>query len=62
MKRQTLLENVLKIIINDFDQTGCSSGVGVVSTANINEARKLMGMDLLEDEVDNTLEAHRRYD
>ncbi len=51
--RENALERLLKDIINDFDQEGCSSGVGTVSTSSINEARDFLGMDHLEDEVED---------
>lgn len=44
------LTSVLKSLVDDYDQEGCSLGVGTVSTFNINKARKLLGKDLLEDE------------
>jgi hypothetical protein len=54
--RENNLERLLRDVINDFDQTGCSEGVGVVSTAKINEARSFLGMDLLEDVDDGSKE------
>lgn len=44
------MSSVLKSIVDDFDQTGCSEGVGVVRTSIINEARELLGMEPLVDE------------
>jgi hypothetical protein len=51
---RTDLEQALKNIINDFDQTGCDVDVGTVSTASINEARRLFEMEPLQDTVHNT--------
>lgn len=50
--RENVLEQLLRDIINDFDQTGCSSGVGVVATSTINKARAMLDMSRLKDEED----------
>lgn len=52
-KREIDLEQRLKDIINDFDQTGCSPGLGTVSTGAINQARVALDMETLEDEEDS---------
>ncbi len=47
--REEQLEKCLKTIIEDFDQTGCDSNLGVIRTCVLNRARRLLDMDPLED-------------
>lgn len=48
-KREVRLEQLLRDIVNDFDQTGCSSDVGTVNVLFINSAREFLGMKLINE-------------
>ncbi len=50
------LEQLLRDIIDGFDQEGCSPGCGTVATTTINQARTALGMEPLEDEEDHMKE------
>ena len=61
-KREIDLEQRLKDIVDDFDQTGCSAGLGTVSTGAINQARVALDMEPLEDEEDSEGESPDEVD
>lgn len=62
MTREQQLESALRFIIDDFDQTGCSTDLGTVRTEHINRAREVLGLELLEDagEEDDDLDEDER--
>ncbi len=54
MSREAKLEEILKAVIEDFDQVGCSAGLGTVRTVVINRARAMLDMTLLFDDEDDS--------
>lgn len=61
MSREEKLEKVLKAIIDDFDQEGCSDDLGVIRTSLINRARRLLGQDQIDDDSPNKPEVFEQF-